>query len=106
MTLRTTRPLIAVFSRIDREPLGIVVEVRIVPGNRTMAAFAVLREASGRMVRVRGVVVVRLVTKEAVRGGIDIAGRMAEAAIETNMRPGQGKVGLRMVKIGIVPGDG
>ena len=88
MTFGATCPFVPVFTRVNREPLGVMVEVRIVPGNRAMAAFAILRETCGSVVRVRCSVVFLFVAEEAVRRCVEVTRRMAKAAIEADMGSG------------------
>ena len=91
MAFHTLRPFALVLAAVDREILGIVIEVGRDPGILGMAAGAIRRELGCYMVRVLGVVEIVAVAPEAGVGRVVVIPVMAGGAIitDTRMRPNE-----------------
>jgi len=69
-----------------------------------VAHFALLRDASRRVIRIRGALVILHMTRN-TRGRVEVvvSVHMTQTALHIDVRPGQRKRGLRMVKRGGLP---
>ena len=87
----------------NREPS--VVERRACPGRSGMASLASGRESRGHMVRIRGALIIALMTRVTIRGGGGIvAPDMTTGAWSIYVRPGKREPSGAMVKSGGGPG--
>jgi len=99
-------PLPFVFPGIDGEILGVMIPVGLVPVGSIMALLAIRGESRGLVVGIIGIVIIILVAGVAIRGRAAVSVGMAIQALQDNVRPGQGKLGLIVIESCRLPGAG
>ena len=103
VAIGTCRPAPLMMPRIDREPLCVVVERRSLPGGGIVAGLAGRGKVCRAMVGSR-VIVIRLMAEIAVRRrALKLAVDVALIAGNTDMRAGQGKGRVAVVKSRGIP---
>ena len=98
VAIGTTAPSVTMRPTIDGEPAPIVVKVGIVPIVGVVAAFAVVGEAGGGVVRVTCVVVIIIVAKVTVGRRIIEAVRMTLGAVHLPVGAGKREAGGVVLK--------
>jgi len=91
-------PLSFVFPGIDGEIQGIVIPGGLVPVRGIVAHLASCGESRRHVIGIGGIVIIILVAGIAVGGSAGVPVGMAVDTLQIQMRPGQRKLGLVVVK--------
>ena len=88
VTIRADGPFTAMRAGVNRKILAVVIVGRLIPVGSVVARRTILRELRRLVIRIGGLVVIRLMAKKAVRRRVGVAVGMTINAGGADMRAG------------------